>query len=116
MHELSVALGLLEGVQVTAAREGIARVTAVHVRVGALSGIAPDALAFSWELATEGTIAERSALRIEDVPLVVYCERCGTERKPRAATGLTCPVCTNICPTIVRGRELQLVAMEVPET
>ena len=115
MHELSIALSLVEGVQETAAREGIQRVTAVHVRVGALSGIAPDALRFSWELATAGTVAADSALRIEDVPLVVFCERCAAERAPRAASGLVCPDCGSACPSIVRGRELQLVAMEVPE-
>lgn len=115
MHELSVALNLVEGVQETAAREGIERVIAVHVRVGALSGIARDALMFSWELATAGTLAAESALRIEDVPLVVFCERCETERSPRAATGLLCPECGTACPKIVRGRELQLVAMEVPQ-
>ncbi|MDB5027745.1 MAG: hydrogenase nickel insertion protein HypA [Candidatus Eremiobacteraeota bacterium] len=115
MHELSVALSLLDGVRETAARDGIERVSAVYVRVGALSGIAPDALRFSWELATEGTVAARSALRIEDVPLVVFCERCAGERAPRPATGLLCPDCGGACPSIVRGRELQLVAMEVPE-
>ena len=115
MHELSVALNLLEGVQETAARDGIRKVLAVHVRVGALSGIAPDALRFSWELATAGTVAADSALRIEDVPLVVFCEKCAAEREPRAATGLACPSCGSACPRIVRGRELQLVAMEVPQ-
>ncbi len=115
MHELSVALGLLEGIEETASRDGIARVLAVHVRVGALSGIAPDALRFSWELATAGTVAADSALRIEDVPLAVFCDRCHEEREPRAAGGLVCPDCGIVCPTIVRGRELQLVAMEVPE-
>ena len=115
MHELSVALDLLEGVQQTATRDGIDRILAVHVRIGALSGIAPDALRFSWELATAGTVAADSALRIEDVPLVVFCERCAAERAPRAASGLVCPACGSACPTIVRGRELQLVAMEVPQ-
>ena len=115
LHELSVALNLIEGVQETAAREGIDRIIAVHVRVGALSGIAPDALTFSWELATAGTLAADSALKIEPVPLVVFCERCEAERSPRAASGLICPECGAACPTIVHGRELQLVAMEVPE-
>jgi hydrogenase nickel incorporation protein HypA/HybF len=115
LHELSVALSLLEGIEETASRDGIARVLAVHLRIGALSGIAPDALRFSWELATAGTVAAQSALRIEDVPVAVWCEHCDEERKPRVASGLTCPVCGTVCPTIVRGRELQLVAMEVPE-
>ena len=115
MHELSVAMNLLDGVRETAARDGIDRVLAVHVRVGALSGIAPDALRFSWELATAGTVAADSALRIEDVPLAVFCDRCAGERTPRAATGLVCPDCGSVCPNVVRGRELQLVAMEVPQ-
>jgi len=114
VHELSVALSLLQGIEETASRDGIERVTAVHVRVGTMSGIAPDALRFSWELATAGTVAADSVLRIEDVPLAVRCERCGEDREPGAASGLVCPICGAICPTIVRGRELQLVAMEVP--
>lgn len=114
MHELSVALSLLEGVNEEAARAGISRVRAVHVRVGALSGIACDALRFSWELACEDTIAAGSALRIEHVPLVVDCERCG-EAEPLPGAGLVCPYCHQAAPTIVRGRELHLVAMEVPE-
>ena len=115
MHELSVALGLLEGVEETAAKQGIERVAAIHVRVGALSGIAPDALLFSWDLATEDTIAAGSTLQIETVPLAVFCERCAAERAPRPGSGLVCPDCGGACPTIVRGRELQLVAMEVRE-
>ncbi|HEX3468323.1 MAG TPA: hydrogenase maturation nickel metallochaperone HypA [Candidatus Elarobacter sp.] len=114
MHELSVAMGLIEEIEEAAARDGLTAVRSVHLRVGALSGIAPDALRFSWELATAGTVAENSTLEIEDVPLIVHCASCGEDRAPAAAAGLVCPVCDTVCPTIVRGRELQLVAMEVP--
>ncbi|HTJ26943.1 MAG TPA: hydrogenase maturation nickel metallochaperone HypA [Candidatus Limnocylindria bacterium] len=114
MHELSVALSLLEGVDEEAARAGIERVRAVHVRVGALSGIACDALRFSWELASSDTVAEGSELRIEQVPLVVHCERCRSDQEPVPGTGLVCPRCHEAAPTIVHGRELHLVAMEVP--
>jgi hydrogenase nickel incorporation protein HypA/HybF len=115
LHELSVALSLIDGITESARRDGFERVLAVRVRVGALSGVAPDALRFSWNLATVGTLAADSALEIEDVPLAVYCDRCAAERAPRAASGLICPECSNVCPRIVRGRELQLVALEVPE-
>lgn len=115
MHELSVALSLIEGIDDSSRREGFDRVLAVRVRIGALSGIAPDALRFSWKLATAGTLAADSTLEIENVPLVVFCEQCETERRPRAGTGLICPECGNACPNIVSGRELQLVAVEVPE-
>jgi hydrogenase nickel incorporation protein HypA/HybF len=115
MHEISVALSLLEGVQSTADEQGIDRVCAVHVRVGALSGIVRDALIFSWDVVTAETICEGSELRVEEVPLVIFCERCGGERSPRPGSGLLCPECETVSPRVVSGREMQLVAMEVPE-
>jgi hydrogenase nickel incorporation protein HypA/HybF len=115
VHEISVALSLLEGVESTAREQGIERVRAVHVRVGALSGVVRDALMFSWDVVTADTIAEGSELRVEQVPLVVYCERCEDERAPRPGTGLLCPECATVSPRVVRGREMQLVAMEVPQ-
>ncbi|HEX4012485.1 MAG TPA: hydrogenase maturation nickel metallochaperone HypA [Candidatus Cybelea sp.] len=115
MHEVSVALGLLEDVQSTASEQGIDRVYAVHIRLGALTGIVRDALLFSWDVVTAQTICEGSELRVEDIPLTVYCEQCGADREPRPGSGLLCPQCATICPTVVRGREMQLVAMEVPQ-
>jgi len=114
LHEVSVALSLLEGIEETAREQGIARVRAVHIRVGALSGVVRDALLFSWDVVTAQTICEGSELRVEEVPLVVYCDCCAGERAPRPGSGLICPDCSSISPRIVRGREMQLVAMEVP--
>jgi hydrogenase nickel incorporation protein HypA/HybF len=115
LHEVSVALSLLEGVETTALAQGIERVQAVHVRIGALSGVVRDALTFSWDIVTAQTICEGSELRIEEVPLVVYCKPCAGERSPRPGSGLLCPECATVSPNIVSGREMQLVAMEVPE-
>lgn len=114
MHEITVALGILEGVQSAAREQGAQSVSAVHVRVGALSGVVRDALLFSWDVATAETIAEGSRLCIEEIPLVVFCERCEDERAPLPGTGLLCPNCGTPSPRIVHGREMQLVSMEVP--
>ncbi len=114
LHEITVALSLLEGVETTAREQGIDRVSAVHVRIGALSGIVRDALLFSWDAVTAETICEGSQLRLEEIPLVVYCERCLGERAPRPGSGLLCPECETVSPRVVRGREMELVAMEVP--
>lgn len=115
MHEVAVALSLLEGVEAKAAEEGIERVAAVHVRIGALSGVAPDALLFSWDVVSAQTICANSRLQLEEIPLVIYCERCRGERMPRSGSGFLCPDCETVSPRVVRGREMQLVAMEVPE-
>jgi hydrogenase nickel incorporation protein HypA/HybF len=114
VHEITVALSLLDGVQATALEQGIERVSAVNVRVGALSGVVRDALLFSWDVASAETVAAGSELRIEEVPLVVFCERCEAQRAPLPGYGLVCPECGTPSPRIVSGREMQLVSMEVP--
>jgi len=105
---------IVEAVAAEAERQGAARVEAVHLRIGALTGIDKRALAFSWELAAAGTAAEGSRLEFEEVPLVVACPSCGGERKPASNWQLACPECPNAEPRIVSGRELQLTAMELP--
>jgi hydrogenase nickel incorporation protein HypA/HybF len=114
VHEVSVALGLIEAIRNVAGEQNIERVAAVNVRIGALSGIVREALLFSWDVATAGTLAAGSELRVEEIPLIVFCEYCEGEREPRPGSGLICPECGTPAPRIVRGREMQLVSLEVP--
>ena len=85
MHELSVALSLVEAAERAAARARAERVNYVRVEIGALSGVVPEALRFGYDVAIRGTLLEGSELRIEETPIVVYCDACGKERElPRA--------------------------------
>lgn len=113
MHELSIALSLLDEVGAAAEREGATQVATVHLRLGRMSGVVRDALLFSWDLARADTVAAQAELHIDDVPLIVWCPRCDAEREPRENAGLECGTCGAIAPTIVRGREMELYAMEV---
>ena len=63
--------------------------------------------------ASAGTVAAGSELRIEEIPLTVYCQACLSERSPLPGHGLVCPQCGAVAATIVHGRELELVAMEI---
>ena len=113
LHELSVALSLLDEIGEAAEREGANSVASVRLRIGRLSGIARDALIFAWELARVDTVASNAQLHIEDVEVRVYCESCRSERSPQPGAGFTCGTCGTLASHIVRGRELELVAMEV---
>jgi hydrogenase nickel incorporation protein HypA/HybF len=66
MHELSIALSIVEIVDEEAKRHGSAHVQSVRLRIGQLAGVARDALTFSYGLACEGTRAEGSTLVFED--------------------------------------------------
>ena len=114
MHELSIAVALVERACEKVAELGEARVEALHLKIGRLSGVVPDALLFSWDVATQGTALEGSKLCIVEVPLAIRCDRCDAEREPPDAL-LLCPVCGEPAFDVVRGRELELVALEVEE-
>jgi hydrogenase nickel incorporation protein HypA/HybF len=70
MHELSIALSIIEGAEEEVQRQGgclkCGRVCAVHLKLGPLSGVVRDALLFSWELACEGTSLQGSDLIIDE--------------------------------------------------
>jgi hydrogenase nickel incorporation protein HypA/HybF len=66
MHELSIALSIIELAEEEAQRHGDVRVNAVHLKLGRLAGVAKEALEFSYGLACEGTALAGSRLEIED--------------------------------------------------
>lgn len=115
MHELSIAVSLVEAAEEEAAKHGAAGVSAVHLRLGALSGVAKEALLFSYELATEGTSLAGSKLLIEDSPVVVYCPTCRERRPVRSLQSFCCDTCETPATEILQGRELEVVALEIRE-
>jgi hydrogenase nickel incorporation protein HypA/HybF len=113
MHELSIALNLLDLAAEEAERQGGGRVTAIHVRIGPLSGVVAEALRSAYELARETSELKSAELVIEEVPLTVFCPVCGVEREPVSGWQLVCPSCGGPTPEIRRGRELELTALEL---
>ncbi len=113
MHELSIALSIVDMATETAEREGSGRIVAVHLRLGPVSGVVPEALVSAFELARAGSPLENAELVVERVPLVTYCPTCEAERTPVSLQQLCCPVCAAPTPRIVRGRELEVTALEI---
>ena len=112
MHELSIALSIVSMAEEEARARGV-QVNAVHLKLGTLSGVVKDALLFSYGLACEGTALEGSRLLIEEVPTVVYCPTCRAERALDSVQRFCCSVCDSPTPEVVRGRELEVVALEI---
>lgn len=114
MHELSIALSLVDLAREEAERHG-GRVCALHLRIGALAGVVPDALHASYEMACAETPLEGSRLVIEEVPAVVFCPQCRAQRALDSLQSFRCPDCGTPTPQVDRGRELELVAMEIEQ-
>ncbi|HKX32120.1 MAG TPA: hydrogenase maturation nickel metallochaperone HypA [Blastocatellia bacterium] len=115
MHELSIAMSIVEMVTEEVKRRGGVKVDGVHLKLGPLSGVVKDALLFSYEAACAETPLEGSRLVIEEVPVVIYCPTCRAERGLVSIQHFICPVCSEPTPRVVHGKELEVVALEIYE-
>ncbi len=113
MHELSIALSMIEMATEESIKRGGAKVGAVHLKLGRLSGVVKDALLFSWEVACQGTTLEGSRLEIKEIPVVVHCENCKIDRTLEEINNFSCPVCNEPTPEVMQGRELEVTALEI---
>jgi hydrogenase nickel incorporation protein HypA/HybF len=113
MHELSIAMSMVEMATEEAARRGGVHVSAIHLKLGELSGVVKEALLFSYEVACEGTPLEGSRLVIEAVPVVVYCTACEAERAIVSIQQFCCASCHAPTSQVVKGKELEVTALEI---
>jgi hydrogenase nickel incorporation protein HypA/HybF len=113
MHELSIALSIVDGVLEELERRGAARATEVHLRLGRLAGVDREALQFSYGIACEDTALESSRLLIEDVEVTILCPNCGVERSTQVFPTLQCAVCGAVAESPLHGQELEIAAMEI---
>jgi hydrogenase nickel incorporation protein HypA/HybF len=131
MHEAAIAANLIEAVQraigaepgatgvggAGATRDPVApgaRVVAIHVRVGELAGVSPDALAFAFECLTAATALEGARLVFDAVPLTVHCDACG-RTTPVEDLVFRCSACGSEHTRVASGRELEVRTLELED-
>jgi hydrogenase nickel incorporation protein HypA/HybF len=112
MHEVGIMQSALATAAQQAKAQGAARIHCLRLRIGRLSGVAPDSLQFAFEALTPGTMAEGASLEIENVPAAFWCAKCQAEFEcvdylPE------CPRCQEMGGELRRGREMELCSMEI---
>jgi len=111
MHELAIAQAIVDIAVGHARGRPVAR---VEVRVGHLRQVVPDALAFSFELVAQGTVAQAAELVLEEVPPAGRCRTCGAQG-PLDALPLCCAACGGWDVDVTAGEELLVDAIEIEE-
>jgi hydrogenase nickel incorporation protein HypA/HybF len=112
MHEFSIMQSALEMAGKNARAAGATQIHRLRVRVGALSGVVPEALRFAFDGLKSGTVAEAAELEIEEVPAVCWCPACALEFEVPGPL-YECPHCHQPGGQLRRGRELELASLEV---
>jgi len=112
MHELSIMEGALAMALEQAKAAGAQRLLCLRLRIGALSGVVPEALEFAFEVLTPGTLAEGAELAIEQVPARFWCASCAREFESNDRFA-DCPGCHRPSGDLRAGRELELASLEI---
>jgi hydrogenase nickel incorporation protein HypA/HybF len=115
MHELSIAMSIVELAEEEIERRGDVQITAVHLKLGALSGVVKESLLASYEMACEGTSLAGSRLVVEDVPVVVFCASCQAQHPVSSIQLFCCAECGTPTSETVQGKEIEVVALEIEE-
>jgi hydrogenase nickel incorporation protein HypA/HybF len=112
MHELSIAMSIVEMAEEEAERRGV-QISAVHLTLGLLSGVVKDALLSSYEMACEGTALAGSRLLVTEVPVEVFCPVCQEPRKLVSTQWFACPDCGTPSGEVLHGKEMEVTALEI---
>ncbi len=110
MHELSLCEAIVDIAHEQAAGRSV---EAVHLRVGQLRQVVPEALTFCWEMVTTDTELAGSALQIDPVDALVRCRGCRHEFGLGPILTMACEKCLSTDVEVLAGEELLVTALEL---
>lgn len=130
MHELSIALGMIDEVARIALDNNARKVVTVKLKVGKRSGIVIDSLKFAFDaVKLEYPLLSSTAMIVEEVPLTYTCNHCKNTFSPqrtclpigRSAEAdktyemylVCCPECKSYNLKLLSGEEMHIESLEV---
>lgn len=112
VHEVSLCRSLTAAVDRAA---GGRRVEAVHVDVGQLRQVVPEAMSHAWGFVVRGTRLDGAVLHLNSIPAVLACQDCGTADKLGPELGFDCHSCGSARTHLTSGEEFTLTAIDVSD-
>ena len=108
MHELSIALSIINLAIKEAEKSNATRVS--ELEIGEMAGVNIEALEFSMSIAMQNTILEGAKVRIVEIRSLAVCRDCKTRFSPVSMFD-PCPRCYSHEIEFLRGRELRLKSL-----
>ncbi len=116
MHELGIVFYIIRDVKAAAEENHVERVSGVVMNIGEVSTIVPEYLTDCWRWAADKeTMLKGCELKINIVPAVTFCGDCKKEYET-VRYGRTCPYCNSEHTWLLRGNEVEIKEIEVPNT
>ncbi|MEA3461726.1 MAG: hydrogenase maturation nickel metallochaperone HypA [Bacteroidota bacterium] len=114
MHELSIAISIVDLVIDQAGKASADRVSEVELDIGTHSGIEYEALEFALGVASNETMLEKTLFRINRVEPVAECPACQHLYTPEGLFSY-CPKCNEQGIRLIQGTELQVKSLLVEQ-
>lgn len=112
MHEMSICESILMSMEEQAKAQNFSVVQSIRLEIGPLAGVEPEALRFSFDVVTRGTLAEGCKLEVIEPAGSAWCMQCA-KNVPVVAKFDACPDCGSYQLQITGGEELRIKDMEV---
>lgn len=112
MHELSIAISIVDIAEKETAKVNAKKVDVIELEIGTLAGIEIDSLDFVWSSAVKDTVLENAIKKINIIHGAAKCSDCETIFKLDNIYE-ACPNCMSYLKDIIKGKELLVKSLEV---
>jgi len=112
MHEMSLCESILQVLEQQAEAQKYRKVKTVWLEIGALAGVEIDALRFSFDVVTQGSLADQARLEIIEMPGQAWCMPCGRNVAVQQLYDL-CPYCGSHQLQVNSGDQMRIKELEV---
>ena len=114
MHELSIAINIVEIASKHADAASARAVSQVELDIGTMSGIEYESLEFALTLAVKDTLLEGAEFKINRIEALYQCPSCNKLYTPEGFFSV-CPECHEENIDIIKGKELQIKSLLVEQ-
>lgn len=112
MHELSVAMGIVNIAEKEIKKANKNKVTLIELEIGSISGVELDSLEYVWDIAVKDTVLENAEKVIDFIEAEAKCLECDTKFSVENVYD-NCPKCKSYFKDIIKGKELRVKSLEV---
>ncbi len=111
MHEMSLAMSVMEIARREMERAGKTRLNGLEIEVGEQAGVERETFVAAMRAVTRSETGREVAVRIVDIPARAQCLVCGVRFRPRSFFPRVCPDCGSGQCLVTEGREFRLVSL-----
>lgn len=113
MHEMAVAESIIKIIEEKLKeKDQKGDVKKVHLKIGELTCVEPEALRLSFEALSKETLLEKASLFIQSIPITGKCKDC-LKKLRLEKLDFSCPFCGSFRIEIKTGRELFIESFEI---